>query len=99
MYRRAVEEFERLKRLRHELPNEAILEAQPEPNETTCPPAKRTRRTRRSRRARAPPATSPDNPRASTPTANPSSSPRAPCLPTSPRPRPPTRSLAPQMPV
>src|SRR5450759_2109363 len=38
MYRRAVEEFERLKRLRHELPNEAILEAQPEPNETTCPP-------------------------------------------------------------
>ena len=38
MYRRAVEEFERLKRLRHELPNEAILEAQPEPNETTCTP-------------------------------------------------------------
>src|SRR5450756_875235 len=37
MYRRAVEEFERLKRLRHELPNEAILEAQPEANETTCP--------------------------------------------------------------
>src|ERR1035437_9352940 len=37
MYRRAVEEFERLKRLRRELPNEAILEAQPEPNETTCP--------------------------------------------------------------
>jgi hypothetical protein len=38
MYRRAVEEFERLKRLRHELPNEPILEAQPEPNQTTCPP-------------------------------------------------------------
>src|SRR5450756_1791548 len=38
MYRRAVEEFERLERLRHQLPNEAILEAQPEPNETTCPP-------------------------------------------------------------
>jgi hypothetical protein len=38
MYRRAMEEFERLKRLRHQLPNEAILEAQPEPNETTCPP-------------------------------------------------------------
>jgi hypothetical protein len=38
MYRRAVEEFERLKRLRHELPNEAILAAQPEPNQTTCPP-------------------------------------------------------------
>ena len=37
MYRRAVEEFERLKRLRHELPNEPILEAQPEPNETTYP--------------------------------------------------------------
>jgi hypothetical protein len=33
MYRRAVEEFERLKRLRHELPNEPILEAQPEANE------------------------------------------------------------------
>jgi hypothetical protein len=38
MYRRAVEEFERLRRLRHELPNEAILEAQPEPNEATCTP-------------------------------------------------------------
>ena len=38
MYRRAVEEFERLKRLRHELPNEPILEAQPEANETTCTP-------------------------------------------------------------
>src|ERR1035437_4676861 len=38
MYRRAVEEFERLKRLRRELPNEPILEAQPEANETTCPP-------------------------------------------------------------
>jgi hypothetical protein len=38
LYRRAVEEFERLRRLRHELPNEAILEAQPEPNETTCSP-------------------------------------------------------------
>jgi hypothetical protein len=38
MYRRAVEEFERLKRLRHELPNEPILEAQPEANQTTCPP-------------------------------------------------------------
>jgi hypothetical protein len=33
MYRRAVEEFERLKRLRRELPNEPILEAQPEANE------------------------------------------------------------------
>jgi hypothetical protein len=38
MYRRAVEEFERLRRLRRELPNEAILEAQPEPNEATCTP-------------------------------------------------------------
>ena len=37
-YRRAVEEFDRLKALRAELPNEAILEAQPEENETTCAP-------------------------------------------------------------
>jgi hypothetical protein len=37
-YRRAKEEFEGLKSLRHELPNEPILEAQPEPNETTCDP-------------------------------------------------------------
>jgi hypothetical protein len=34
-YRRAVEEFERLKALRQELPNEPISDAQPEPNETT----------------------------------------------------------------
>ena len=32
-YRRAVEEFERLKALRQELPNEAVLDPQPEPNE------------------------------------------------------------------
>ena len=32
LYRRAVEEFERLKALRNELPNEPILEAQPEQN-------------------------------------------------------------------
>ena len=38
IYRRAVEEFERLRALRNKLPNEPILEAQPEPNETTCPP-------------------------------------------------------------
>jgi hypothetical protein len=38
-YRRAVEEFERLRALRDELPNEAIFEAQPEPNETTCTPS------------------------------------------------------------
>jgi hypothetical protein len=37
-YRRAVEEFERLKALRTELPNEPIFEAQPEQNETTCDP-------------------------------------------------------------
>src|ERR1039457_2173132 len=36
---RAVEEFERLKALREELPNEAIFEAQPEQTETTCPPS------------------------------------------------------------
>ena len=35
-YRRAVEEFERLRALRANLPNEAILEAQPEENETAC---------------------------------------------------------------
>ena len=33
---RAVEEFERLKALRGELPNEAIFEAQPEQTEPTC---------------------------------------------------------------
>ena len=36
---RAVEEFERLKALREELPNEAIFEAQPEQTETTCAPS------------------------------------------------------------
>ena len=35
-YRRAIEDFERLKALRHELPNEPISDAQPEPIETTC---------------------------------------------------------------
>jgi len=39
LYRRAVEEFERLKRLRPELPNEPILEVQPEENETVSAPA------------------------------------------------------------
>jgi hypothetical protein len=33
--RRAVEEFERLKALRQELPNEPIFDPQPEPKETT----------------------------------------------------------------
>lgn len=37
-YRRAVEEFERLKALRQELPNEPILEVQPRDNETACAP-------------------------------------------------------------
>ena len=37
-YRRAIEDFERLKALRHELPNEPILEAQPEANETASDP-------------------------------------------------------------
>jgi hypothetical protein len=37
-YRRAVEEFERLKALRAELPNEHILEVQPEENEPACTP-------------------------------------------------------------
>jgi hypothetical protein len=35
-YRRAVEEFERLKALRAELPNEPMLEVQPEENEAVC---------------------------------------------------------------
>src|ERR1035437_5739154 len=39
---RAVEEFERLKALRGELPNEAIFEAQPEQNEPLAPLRKRT---------------------------------------------------------
>jgi hypothetical protein len=38
LYRRAAEEFERLKKLRPELPNEAILEVQPEENEPACAP-------------------------------------------------------------
>jgi len=37
-YRHAVEEFDRLKALRAELPNEPILEVQPEENETTSAP-------------------------------------------------------------
>jgi hypothetical protein len=40
MYRRAIEEFDRLKALRDKLPNEPILEAQPEVNETTSAPEK-----------------------------------------------------------
>src|SRR5450756_1119150 len=38
LYRRAINEFDRLKALRHELPNEPILEAQPEANETVSTP-------------------------------------------------------------
>jgi hypothetical protein len=38
-YRRAVEEFDRLKALRPELPNEPGFDPQPEPTETTCAPA------------------------------------------------------------
>jgi len=37
-YRRAVEEFERLKALRQELPNEPIFDLQPEPNKPTSTP-------------------------------------------------------------
>jgi hypothetical protein len=36
-YRRAIEEFERLKALRPELPNEPILDAQPEVEEPLAP--------------------------------------------------------------
>src|ERR1017187_1607862 len=38
LYRRAIEEFNRLKALRHELPNEPILDTQPEANETVNTP-------------------------------------------------------------
>src|ERR1019366_8974336 len=38
LYRRAIEDFNRLKALRHELPNEPILDTQPEANETVNPP-------------------------------------------------------------
>jgi hypothetical protein len=34
LYRRAIEEFDRLKALRHELPNEPVMDTQPEENET-----------------------------------------------------------------
>jgi hypothetical protein len=37
-YRRALEDFDRLKARRHELPNEPISDIQPEPNETACDP-------------------------------------------------------------
>jgi hypothetical protein len=37
-YRRAIEEFDRLKALRQELPTEPISDPQPQPNETTCTP-------------------------------------------------------------
>ena len=38
LYRRAIEEFDRLKALRHELPNEPVMDTQPEVNETVNPP-------------------------------------------------------------
>jgi hypothetical protein len=38
-YRRTLEDFDRLKALRHELPNEPIIDDQPEPIETTCGPS------------------------------------------------------------
>src|ERR1019366_3213527 len=60
----------------------------------TKPLAPRANRTRRRRRTRHPPETSPDNPLASAPTANPSSSPRGHFLLTRPRSRrPPRRTL------
>jgi len=42
-YRRALEEFERLKALRHELPNEPAYDPQPEAKETTSAPSEPTR--------------------------------------------------------
>jgi hypothetical protein len=38
-YRRAIEEFDRLKSLRQELPNEPIFDPQPEPTEPVCSPS------------------------------------------------------------
>src|ERR1039457_5041984 len=38
LYRRAIEEFNRLKALRHELPNEPIKHPHPEANKTVSPP-------------------------------------------------------------
>ena len=38
LYRRAIEEFDRLKARRHELPNEPILDTQSQANETVNPP-------------------------------------------------------------
>jgi hypothetical protein len=38
LYRRAIEEFQRLKALRHELPNEPVIDTQPEATETLNPP-------------------------------------------------------------
>ncbi len=38
LYRRAIEEFNRLKALRHELPNEPVMLTQPEANETLSTP-------------------------------------------------------------
>ena len=38
LYRRAIEEFERLKALRHELPNEPVTDTQPEETETVNTP-------------------------------------------------------------
>jgi hypothetical protein len=38
LYRRAIEEFERLKALRHELPNEPVTDTQPEANEIVNTP-------------------------------------------------------------
>jgi hypothetical protein len=41
-YRRAIEEFERLKALRGDLPNEPIFDPQPEVNQATSPDSERT---------------------------------------------------------
>ena len=38
LYRRAIEDFKRLKALREELPNEPVSDSQPEQNATTCAP-------------------------------------------------------------
>src|SRR5450759_5438363 len=73
LYRRAIDEFERLKALRHELPNEPILEAQPEANDTVGTPEPNSANP-------SPAGNIPGQPRASAPTANPSSSPREICL-------------------
>jgi hypothetical protein len=83
LYRRALEDFDRLKALRPELPNEAIPDLQPQPESATYP----TSETNPPPLENVPPAPAPD------PDADPSAGVPRPCppprqIPSSPRPRP-----------